>query len=118
MKRSRVVIKFWLPVCGWMGFIFYLSSIPADNIPFLFPFQDIPLHLVKYTILSYLLARALKNTYTGLTSIEVVYLAVVFAAIYGLTDEFHQIFVPGRYASGLDLFVDGLGSLLGSTLYR
>jgi DNA polymerase-1 len=42
---------------------------------------------------------------------------VNFGIIYGLSDEFHQYFVPGRYASGLDLFLDTIGSIFGSVLY-
>jgi VanZ family protein len=32
--------------------------------------------------------------------------------LYGVTDEFHQSFVPGRHASLLDLVADSFGALL------
>ena len=35
-----------------------------------------------------------------------------FTSIYGLSDEFHQYFVPGRSPSVLDLVVDGLSGLV------
>jgi len=35
-----------------------------------------------------------------------------FTSIYGLSDEFHQHFVPGRSPSVLDLVVDGLSGLV------
>jgi VanZ family protein len=40
-------------------------------------------------------------------------LAVVLAAIYGVTDEYHQSFVPGRGADVLDVGIDTLGAAMG-----
>jgi VanZ family protein len=39
-------------------------------------------------------------------------------AAYGLSDEFHQLFVPGRDFQLGDLLVDTLGALVGIVLYR
>lgn len=113
-KNLTKLIKFWLPVLVCMGFIFYFSSIPATDIPSLFPFQDVLFHIVIYAITAYFFARALKNTYSKLSSARVVYITVFFGIIYGLSDEFHQIFVTNRCASGFDLFIDGVGSFMGS----
>lgn len=38
--------------------------------------------------------------------------AITFAILFGITDELHQFFVPGRDCSGLDVFFDGVGSCL------
>ena len=35
--------------------------------------------------------------------------AIVVGIIYGMTDEYHQSFVPGRVASTADLFANGIG---------
>jgi VanZ family protein len=40
-------------------------------------------------------------------------MAIVFASIYGLSDEIHQAFVPSRIASGWDFLADFLGSIWG-----
>jgi len=111
-------IKFWLPVLVCMGFIFYTSSIPGKDIPPLFPFQDVLFHAVIYTIMAYFFARALKNTNLQLSSPKIICLTVAFGILYGLSDEFHQIFVSERYASGWDLFFDGVGSFIGSLIFR
>lgn len=111
-------IKFWLPVLVCMGFIFYASSIPGRDVPLLFPFQDVLFHAVVYAIMAYLFARALKNSYLEFSLLKIICLTIVFGIGYGLSDEFHQMFVPGRYASGFDLFIDGIGSFLGSLFYR
>ena len=118
LSNSRIIIRFWLPVCVWMGFIFYFSSLPGEDIPLLFPGQDILFHLITYIILSCLFVRALKNTYAGLTTAKIIYFTVLFGVIYGITDEFHQMFVPNRYASGFDLFIDAVASLAGGLIYR
>ena len=39
-------------------------------------------------------------------------LAVVVAALYGISDEFHQTFVPGRMATLLDILIDVAGALV------
>ena len=40
-------------------------------------------------------------------------LALVLATLYGVTDEFHQMFVPGRTADRYDVLADGIGATLG-----
>jgi VanZ family protein len=42
--------------------------------------------------------------------------ALVLAALYGATDEYHQSFVPGRGATVIDVGIDTLGASLGLAL--
>ena len=107
-------VKYWLAVLLWMGVIFYFSCLPGKDIPSLFPFQDVLFHVIIYAALAYLFYRALKNTYTQLGLLKLIFFTVVFGFIYGLSDEFHQSFVPGRDASAFDVFIDTLGSFMGS----
>lgn len=44
---------------------------------------------------------------------SVVYLAWIWGAIYAVTDEIHQLFVPGRYGTVLDVILDAAGVLTG-----
>jgi VanZ family protein len=37
---------------------------------------------------------------------------ILFCLFHGITDEFHQSFVPGRSSSGADLAADTLGGVL------
>lgn len=69
-------------------------------------------HFVGYGILAILLAHALALPRHG----KVV--AWVLAVLYGITDEFHQSFTPGRSASAVDLLVDLLSALCGLYLVR
>ena len=40
-------------------------------------------------------------------------LAILFSALYACTDEFHQLFVPGRTGQPFDVLVDTLGAAFG-----
>ena len=42
--------------------------------------------------------------------------AIIVGILYGMTDEFHQSFVPGRVASTADLFANGIGLTIAQIL--
>ena len=42
--------------------------------------------------------------------------ATLFAMTYGLSDEFHQLFVPGRSAELYDALADTIGGFLGASI--
>ena len=112
------IIKLWLPVILCMGAIFYTSSIPGEDIPSAFPFQDIVYHLVIYLILAYFFARALKKTYFNIGTFSLIIFTLLFGVLYGMSDEIHQSFVSFRSVSGLDVFIDGIGSFVGGLFCR
>jgi VanZ family protein len=94
----------------WMMLIFVLSSrmsLPAVS---LFSGADLAAHAAFYGVLVMLLARSLAP-HKVLTWKRVLLLTMLVTA-YGVTDECHQVFVPGRNASGWDILGDGLGGLV------
>ena len=113
-----VVIKYWLPVVLCASVIFYFSSLPGTSIPSLFLFQDILFHFLVYLILGLFFSRALGNTIFGIASTKILIFTFIFTFFYGISDEFHQYFVPNRNASVLDVFIDGLGGLSGGMFYK
>jgi VanZ family protein len=112
-NRFKQLIKLWAPVILCMGFIFYASSITGQDIPSLFPHEDILFHATIYAILALFFYRALKTTDTRLIRMQVFIFTVIFGFAYGASDEFHQMFTPGRDCSGFDLVVDTIGACLG-----
>lgn len=42
---------------------------------------------------------------------------VIFCMLYAATDEFHQLFVPGRGAQVRDVVIDTCGSLIGTAVF-
>ena len=111
-------IKYWLPVIIYAIIIFYFSSLPGEDIPALFPCQDVAFHVIEYTILAFLFNRAMKGYYPGFVYKKRFFFILLFCVLYALSDEFHQAFVPNRTPSLLDVTYDGLGVCIANFLYR
>jgi len=69
-------------------------------------------HLTEYGILALLLYSLPGEEAPGLWRPRRAVLCVLVAAAYSLTDEFHQLFVPGRHASLRDCGLDTIGAAL------
>ena len=111
-------LKYWLPVYLYAGLIFFYSSLSEPPLRPVILHGDKLLHFVEYAILGYLIARAAKNSSSGKLRTHFRIFAVGLAFVYGLSDEFHQSFVPGRKVEILDVFADGLGAFLGQIFLR
>jgi VanZ family protein len=100
----------WLPVIAWAALIFAFSSIPDLGTGL--GGWDLVLrkaaHLAEYAVLGALLARALQ---TAVASWPLA--AWAGGTAYAASDEVHQLFVPGRQGSLLDLAIDAVGVALG-----
>ena len=114
--RSGVprLLALWGPVVVWMAVIFVLSS--QSRVPGLGRFPDLVTHGIGYLVLSFLATRALSlGPRLGSASLL---LAVTLAPAYGLGDEIHQAFVPGRRPDPWDVGKDALGAVLGALAYQ
>lgn len=107
-KRSpiRPLLLRWLPAVAWAAVIFIGSSIPGSAVPGRFGVLG---HLTEYAILGALALRA--EAHRGLRTSALI--TLVFVAIYGASDEVHQLFVPLRVADPLDWLTDLAGAILG-----
>jgi VanZ family protein len=105
----------WLPVVAWAALIFGLSSIPDLGTGL--EGWDLALrkaaHFGEYAILGALLARALYNTMAAWA-----WIAWLAGAVYAVSDELHQHFVPGRQASPVDVVIDAVGVAVGVVAIR
>lgn len=100
------LIARWIPVALWAILIFLLSDQPS--LPKLGPpWISFAAHFLEYLVLGFLLARASSPG-----------AALAAAGGYGITDEFHQAFVPGRTPDVPDWLTDMAGALVGVWLYR
>ena len=63
-------------------------------------------HLLEYFVLSFFLFRA----FNGYNVKNAFLLSILISTLYGVTDEIHQLFVPGRAFEIKDIFIDLLGS--------
>ena len=116
VNRFSRLFSLWFPVIACMGFIFYASSLAGKDIPSLFPHQDILFHGSIYAILGLFFFRALKNTFSRFVLLKLLIITVIFGFAYGASDEFHQLFTPGRDCSWFDLAVDTIGSSIGGII--
>lgn len=105
--RSAAV-RLWGPPALYAMAIFVLSSIPNPPAP---PgaMTDKHLHALVYAGLALLVLRALADT--GRVTMGRAFGAAAIAAAYGLTDELHQWFVPGRFVEAFDLLANSVGAL-------
>lgn len=119
-KGVRVVklIKYWLPVVIYAIIIFYFSSIPGQDIPHVFPYQDIVFHVIEYALFALLINRALRAGNPAIAYSRRFLWVIVLVIIYAITDEFHQSFVPNRIPSLFDIVSDGIGACIANLIYR
>jgi VanZ family protein len=132
----RRVLKYWIPVVGWMLLIFLASGdlMSAEHTSrFIGPFvrwfdPDISdatiaaiqlvvrkcAHLTGYAILAALLYRAFRQGRSFFW--RPAGLALLGAALYAALDEFHQSFVPSRTGTPWDAGIDCIGAAIGLAL--
>jgi VanZ family protein len=138
MSRGRIFLKYWLPVILWMSVIFTASADRASMqhssriiepiLRWLFPhladatvhhvvyFARKCAHLTEYGILALLFWRALggaKQPAPRPWQWREAFLILGCIALYGGSDEIHQIFVPKREARFEDVLIDTSGAALG-----
>lgn len=136
LPMGRKVIS-WLLVILWMALIFYLSHQPAmesnslstgiveriiaviDRVTF-----DIDIdtgyfnffirksaHFFTYLILGMLVFNAL--TSSGMRGLRRFFIALAVCILFAVSDEVHQLFIPGRAGQVRDVMIDTAGAIVG-----
>ncbi len=72
-------------------------------------------HMSVYLVLGFFVTNAFISSGCRLRTAMLAAVAVTF--LYGVTDEFHQLFVPGRSCQFSDMLIDGTGGAIGVLLY-
>lgn len=107
----KKIIRF-LPALLWMGIIFYFSTRQTTGIggsSYWYRFLILKsFHLIEYAVLFVLINFALNSNL----------ISIIIAYIYGVSDEIHQSFTPGRSPKLTDTLIDLLGILLGFLIYK
>jgi VanZ family protein len=91
-----------------------LSTIPSP--PGALSYYHI--HIAAYAGLAILTARALARGRMQRVTAYVVIGAIAISSLYGVTDEYHQLFVPGRTFDVRDIFADTLGAAAGASAVK
>lgn len=103
----------WVILLIYLFFVFYVSSLEKieilDKAPE-FKLRDKALHFFEYGILGFLTFNAFRQH--EFLNKTIFFHTIMFSCIYAITDEAHQLFIPGRTFSLYDMFADFLGSSL------
>ena len=110
MKISLHSIRI-VPVLLLMGTIFFLSHQPGTQLqlPYIFGLDKLS-HGVAYATLAAAMLYAAPRKALFLQPWRVGALIVLFCLLYGMTDEYHQSFIPGRVPSFGDIIADVTGA--------
>ena len=113
MQKPVLRFLFLLLASSWAGALYYLSAQPGTDTSPLFIHQDKIFHFFAFGLLGFLAMGAIRakgNTHRNWQ----VWLIVLLVGLYGIVDEFHQHFVPGRDASIYDIAADMAGGIMGA----
>ena len=138
MTRRAKLVAAWGAVALWAAFIFLMSAHTGSDLddgsglvaqikrwlsalaaPVFGPDTDVvsvAAHFSEYVVLGALLFVALcacNALGTDALWALLVAAAIGLASLYGASDEFHQLFVPGRLCDPADWLTDTLGAALG-----
>ncbi|GMV86101.1 MAG: hypothetical protein AMXMBFR80_19560 [Dehalococcoidia bacterium] len=107
----------WLfALLAWAALIFLLSSFPNPPGPRGPEWQSYAAHTAEYAVFAFLAAWLLAAAWPASPRWRLAPAAWVLTVLYGLSDELHQAFVPGRDASLVDVAFDALGAAVGAGL--
>ena len=115
-KRLALVI-----LVLWMIIIFAASSIPGRDLDFV-SVPDYLMHTAEYAILGGLLgwwcvSRREKASFAAKSfPWSCLVVSILTGSVYGILDEFHQSFVPGRCPDVRDWAADTAGTFAGALI--
>ena len=101
-------LKAWGPVAIWAAVLFFLSELPPDVARVGFEINDKVVPLGLYSVMGAALAWAFWRSRRGTYPVF-----LLLGIVYGLLDEGHQAFVPGRDPSVGDFLADCAGVFFG-----
>ena len=110
-----------LPALFTASIIFAISHIPSEQIDLpsggkletTLVRLDVAYHLIIFLILSISICFGIRARST-----RTLLLSALIATAYGISDEFHQLFIRGRDAQIIDMFINCLGATLGSGIWK
>lgn len=106
LEQYRIV-----PMIVVMGTIFFLSHQTGDSIDLpSFPGMDKLAHFFVYGVLAFTIIGAHRRQSRVTSPVRVIITTLVICLLYGISDEYHQSFIPGRFVSRGDLVADITGA--------
>ena len=101
-----------VPMFVVMGTIFFLSHQPGNELKLpVFPGADKVAHFIAYGVLASTVIFAHKKKSLIKEPFRVAMTTILVPLFYGISDEFHQSFIPSRDPSVGDIVADTLGGV-------
>ena len=99
----------------WAGLIFIGSSIQGSTLPAAPDVTSFLVHFFEYAILGFLLCQIVirKSKVQSQKFKKKIVVILIIGMLYAISDEVHQLFVPGRNFELIDLVMDGMGLITG-----
>lgn len=145
MHKNKKQISFqiaWLVILFWVILIFSLSAQPVRKsdklskkvtvniikmIEKVAPQVEMDLqrtnhllrkkaHFFLYLVLGMLVLNIIRKS--GVKGCKGIFISLLICIVYAISDEIHQLFVPGRGAQVMDVFIDSGGAFAGIILYQ
>jgi len=110
----KKVLLYWILLYFYSFAIFYYSSNAEPGkglgIQPLINTYSFYIHVIEYFIFTILAYLAFTNT--NLLKKNIIFSTILFVTLFSISDEIHQLFVPGRYFSIIDMITNTLSSFL------
>ncbi len=110
IMSSSTILYHILPLVIYMALIWIFSSRELPDLAGIFP--EWLRHSLEFGLLTFLWFRLLSRVEPSYGRLGLVIFSVSLAILYGVVDEIHQGFVPGRDLSFNDMFFDAAGALV------
>lgn len=117
LEKNKIVFVYTPFVVYWV-FLFMMTSIPDTGLPAIGIWDKFE-HFAGYLTLAFIggltfhfqnkLLYIKKNLYTSV---------IILFCVYGIVDEVHQFFIPGRYFDWMDLIANFIGICAGVLILK
>ena len=142
-KKYKVKFISWISVVLWMALIFHFSAQPAtqskeisngvmevlvETVEKVAPNRAADLdiqrlhylirknaHFFSYLVLGILVLNARRRS--GRLGDSSAVIALIICIFYAISDEIHQLYVPGRSGELRDVIIDSVGASVGIVIY-
>ena len=116
-SKLKKFLIYWFPLIIYCLAIYSQSDRPGPELIPDVRFLDKFLHFGAYGLLGILFFRAYETLPLKNFKNLLIFISIASAALYGISDEIHQYFVPSRHADVMDVIANTIGSICGVYLY-
>lgn len=112
--RLRPLLRWWSPVC-LMATVSFVSGGNPVPLPFTIFSMDKVIHLLVFGLIATSIYRVANPHWP---EGKRAFLAIGLTALFGMADELHQSFTPGRMMDFADWMADFFGAVIAVYVYR